>query len=219
MTETKRVSCKRTSFVHDEDSNTYSDSVNGLLNPESKSAATFAEVNGARAIHKAKQKAPDLHTLLKEASAIALQVDVFSLTPEQIDQLALLVYIADAYEPDADFEPDLGSVEGIMGGQERWADGNTDDRELDDEREPDEDFEPSLGSRNPQITNNLYQPKGRIYTGAYLIPSSLSQETWAAGGCDDLEHDPAELGEEDERGFANPDDPCSDVFAKGGRNV
>tara|TARA_Y100000052_G_scaffold27571_1_gene36585 strand:- start:20513 stop:21196 length:684 start_codon:yes stop_codon:yes gene_type:complete len=227
LTETKRVSCKRTSFVHDEESNTYSDSVNGLLNPESESAATSAKVSGARAIHKAEQKAPDLHTLLKETSAIAFEVDTASLDPEMVGLIALLIDLADDYEPDADFEPELGSVEGIMGRQERWADGSTDDRELDDEREPDEDFEPSLGSLNIRMRSEYFQPKGRIYTAGILTPASQSQANWAVGTSDDLEfdpldygeHDPADLGELPEHGFANPDDPCSDVFAKGGRNV
>ena len=186
----------------------------------SKNAAPLAEGHGADAIIKAEHKAPDLHTLLKRSRAIALEVDVASLTGEQLEQLARLVEIADDYEPDADLEPSLGSAEGIAGRQTRWAEGNTDDRELDDEREPDEDFEPSLGSLNVQLSSGLqtWPPSGPVYTPLFLTPSSYSQVNWTAGASADLEHDPAELGELDHHGFANPDDPCSDVFAKGGRN-
>lgn len=182
---------------------------------ETKNAAPSAKGHGAETTSK-ELKASDLYSLMRQAQTIAKELRLTDPSIELMDAIHTVIGILDDLEGDPDFEPELGSVEGIMGRQERWAEGNTDDRELDDEREPDEDFEPSLGSRNPQITNNLYQPPGRIYTGAYLIPSSLSQENWAAGGCDDLEHDPAELGEEEERGFGNPNDPCSDILIKGG---
>ena len=178
---------------------------------QSKSAATSAKVNGARAIHKAEQKAPDLHTLLKQTGAIAFEMDAASLDPELVGLIALIIDLADAYEPDADLEPSLGSVDGILGRQTRWSAGNTDDRELDDEREQDEDFEPSLGSLNIHITADYYQPKGRIYEAGYLTRSSQSQANWAVGTSDELEydpldygeHDPAELGELEENGFQN----------------
>ena len=159
-----------------------------------ESAAPLAGGHGARAIHKAKQKAPSLYTLMKQAQSIANEMPVTDLSVELMDALHVIIETLDKLEGDPDFE-------------------------FDDEREIDADFEPSLGSQNPQITNNFFQPKGRIYTGGFLIPSSESQEGWAFGCGDDLEYDPAELGEEEERGFANPDDACSDVFAKGGRNV
>lgn len=74
-----------------------------------------------------------------------------------------LVGLLDAFEPDADDEPSLGSREGVRADQRDWAlpaDGGTD-------REGDfSDFEPSLGSR-----------------------STASQIGWALGSTDDDRED------------------------------
>lgn len=70
-----------------------------------------------------------------------------------------------------------------------------------DRAEGDTDFEPSLGA--PEITlvsDNFGLRPGPLYDALTL---KTSQADWCRGASDDLEHDPVELGELTESGFAN----------------
>ena len=183
-----------------------------------KNAAPSAKGHGVETASK-EPKAPNLYSLMRQAQTIAKELPLTDPSVELMDAIHTVIGILDDLEGDPDSEPELGAVEGVLG----WGANNTDDREID------EDFEPSLGSLNVQLSSGLqtWPPSGPVYTPLFLTPSSQSQANWAAGTCDDIEfdpldygeHDPAELGELTEHGFANPDDPCSDVFAKGGRNA
>ena len=76
----------------------------GWLTSERESAATSAKVNGASAIHKAEQKAPDLHTLMRQAQSIANEMPVTDLSIELMDALHVIIETLDALEGDPDFE-------------------------------------------------------------------------------------------------------------------
>jgi len=66
--------------------------------------------------------------------------------------------------------------------------------------EGDPDFEPSLGSLNIHgYSQYTGLPTGRAYDPFFLHGQSMSQERWAVGGVHDIEHDPADLGEPEDK--------------------
>lgn len=76
----------------------------GWLTSERESAAPVAAGNGARAIHKAEQKAPSLYTLMRQAQSIANEMPVTDLSIELMDALHVIIEILDELEGDPDFE-------------------------------------------------------------------------------------------------------------------